>query len=88
LAQSTVVSRHSPLPALLAAALMLLFLAPQASLLAQQKAPDHAVAETGMPVLLNYSAKDFNATPQIWTILQDRRGLIYFGDSAWPTKTT
>ncbi len=34
-----------------------------------------------MPVLQNYTAKDFNATPQIWTILQDRRGLMYFGDS-------
>ena len=34
-----------------------------------------------MPVLENYSARDYNGAPQVWTILQDRRGIMYFGNS-------
>ena len=35
-----------------------------------------------MPVLKNYSARDYNGGPQVWTILQDRRGVMYFGNSS------
>ena len=36
-----------------------------------------------MPVLENYSAKDFNnGGGQFWTILQDQRGVMYFGNSS------
>ena len=45
---------------------------------AQNSASAHA--ETGMPVMESYTAKEFKGT-QIWSILQDRRGLTYFGDS-------
>jgi signal transduction histidine kinase/DNA-binding response OmpR family regulator len=34
-----------------------------------------------MPVLENYSARDYNGSPQIWSIVQDRRGMLYFGSS-------
>ena len=34
-----------------------------------------------MPVLENFSPRDYNAAPQIWTSLQDRRGVMYFGIS-------
>jgi len=35
-----------------------------------------------MPVLENFSAKDFNSgNQQFWTILQDHRGVMYFGSS-------
>jgi signal transduction histidine kinase/CheY-like chemotaxis protein len=35
-----------------------------------------------MPVLQNYSARDYNGGPQVWAILQDRRGIMYFGNSS------
>ncbi|MGA7243101.1 MAG: GAF domain-containing protein [Terracidiphilus sp.] len=35
-----------------------------------------------MPVLQNYSARDYNGGPQVWAIQQDRRGLMYFGNSS------
>ncbi len=35
-----------------------------------------------MPVLHNYSAKEYNGGGQIWASLQDSRGLMYFGVSA------
>jgi signal transduction histidine kinase/CheY-like chemotaxis protein/ligand-binding sensor domain-containing protein len=35
----------------------------------------------GMPVVQFYSLKDYNGAPQVWTIAQDRRGLMYFGAS-------
>ena len=35
-----------------------------------------------MPVLQNYSARDYNGGPQVWAILQDRRGVMYFGNSS------
>lgn len=31
-----------------------------------------------MPVLRNYTPKEYGATPQIWSILQDRRGVLFF----------
>ncbi|MGA8739797.1 MAG: GAF domain-containing protein [Terracidiphilus sp.] len=35
-----------------------------------------------MPVLQNYSARDYNGGPQVWAIQQDRRGVMYFGNSS------
>jgi signal transduction histidine kinase/CheY-like chemotaxis protein len=40
-----------------------------------------ATMESGMPVLENHPVREYNGTVQVWTILQDRRGLIYFGTS-------
>jgi signal transduction histidine kinase/DNA-binding response OmpR family regulator len=67
-------------PALLAVALASLY-PPQPGLPAQQKSPAQTNVEIGMPVLENHSVKEYNGTVQVWTILQDRRGLIYFGTS-------
>ena len=36
-------------------------------------------AEVGMPVLRNYTPREFGADPQVWCVLQDRRGVLYFG---------
>ncbi len=35
--------------------------------------------DLGMPVLHNYSSKESNVPNQVWTILQDRRGVLFFG---------
>jgi signal transduction histidine kinase/CheY-like chemotaxis protein len=53
----------------------------QTSKSAPAKAPVAATPEIGMPVLENHPVKEYNGTVQVWTILQDRRGLIYFGTS-------
>jgi signal transduction histidine kinase/CheY-like chemotaxis protein len=36
-------------------------------------------AELGMPVLHNYPIRATNGGSQIWTVVQDRRGVLYFG---------
>ncbi len=37
-------------------------------------------AEVGMPVLRNYTPRDYGGyTPDVWSILQDRRGVLFFG---------
>jgi len=38
-------------------------------------------AEVGMPVLENFGVKEVGLTPETWTIMQDRRGVMYFGIS-------
>ena len=38
-------------------------------------------AEIGLPVAQGHSYKEFNAFGQVWTITQDRRGLMYMGVS-------
>jgi hypothetical protein len=43
--------------------------------------PNQGNAEAGMPVIESYNARAYNGFPQIWTILQDRRGIMYFGNS-------
>ncbi|HEY5056446.1 MAG TPA: triple tyrosine motif-containing protein, partial [Acidobacteriaceae bacterium] len=77
LAQRFAVRRRTPLLALLAA------LALTACSLAQTAAPPKPSSqlneEGGMPVLQNYTAKDIGGGGQMWSILQDRRGLMYFG---------
>ena len=32
-----------------------------------------------MPILESHSYKEFSASPQVWTIMQDRRGVMYMG---------
>ncbi|HEY3706639.1 MAG TPA: GAF domain-containing protein [Terracidiphilus sp.] len=36
----------------------------------------------GIPVVENYTNKEYNASGQVWTIAQDKRGIMYFGVSA------
>ncbi len=35
----------------------------------------------GKPFITNYSAKEFQAESQIWAIMQDTRGIMYFGSN-------
>ena len=46
-------------------------------------ARSHAQQRTdlGMPVLHNYSSKDTNVPSQVWDMIQDRRGVLFFGGS-------
>jgi signal transduction histidine kinase/CheY-like chemotaxis protein len=37
--------------------------------------------EIGVPVFQSHSFKEYKDFGQIWTILQDKRGIMYFGDS-------
>jgi signal transduction histidine kinase len=37
--------------------------------------------EAGLPFIDNYSPKDYNANTQNWAIVQDTRGLMYFGNN-------
>lgn len=41
--------------------------------------PGGGPAQRGMPVTQSYSFRDYGSGQQIWAILQDRRGLMYFG---------
>ena len=74
-----VLSRYS-LPVLLAATLTSLSLG-QAPDVAPIALAAQRSAEVGVPVLETHSYKEYNDFGQIWTILQDRRGVMYFGDS-------
>ena len=38
-------------------------------------------AEVGVPVIQGYSYKECKDFGQVWTVMQDRRGLIYMGVS-------
>src|SRR5580700_8741305 len=44
--------------------------------------PNHSHAQPqtdlGIPVLHNYSSKDSNLA-QVWAVIQDRRGVVFFG---------
>jgi hypothetical protein len=79
LAQRLFVRRRYLLPALLA---LTCLSSAQAGLAATPAAATPRVAEAGMPVLESYSVKDFSTGSQFWSILQDRRGVMYFGASA------
>ena len=35
--------------------------------------------ETGKPFIRNYLPKNYQAAPDVWAILQDQRGVMYFG---------
>ena len=36
----------------------------------------------GIPFIRNYGPKEYKANSQNWTIVQDNRGIMYFGNSA------
>ncbi len=36
---------------------------------------------TGLPVIRNYLPSEYNATPQNWSIVKDRRGVMYFANT-------
>ena len=38
-------------------------------------------ADVGVPLLRNFSPMDYGAGPQNWAVVQDKRGLIYVGNS-------
>ena len=40
-----------------------------------------AVSEKGLPFITNYPIKDYQAHPQNWAIIEDNRGIMYFGNS-------
>ena len=48
---------------------------------ARQKGSAPAGAEVGLPVVQNFNTKDIGLFPETWTILQDRRGVMYAGIS-------
>ena len=37
--------------------------------------------ETGLPLMRNFTPKDYAAAPQNWAIVQDRRGVVYVGNN-------
>ena len=39
-------------------------------------------AEVGLPFIRNYSPKEYNGAAQNWAIVQDDRGIMYFGNEA------
>ncbi len=80
MAQRSVVRPRSSLPALLALALLYLPFA-QASQADAPVSSGPQTTEIGTPVLENFSPRAYNSSGQIWTILQDRRGVMYFGNS-------
>jgi len=77
---SAVRRRCSPLALLALAAATLSTAQPNPT--KPKPAPSEARPQIGMPVLVNYSAKDYNGVGQVWSILQDHRGVMYFGDSS------
>src|SRR5215218_10022317 len=50
-----------------------LLLLPQSTLFAQPE------SERGLPFIVNYSPKTFNGLPQVWSVQEDDRGIMYFG---------
>jgi signal transduction histidine kinase/CheY-like chemotaxis protein len=52
---------------------------PQAS--APSKSPAKSPVEVGVPVLQAHTRDEFGGYGQVWTILQDRRGIIFIGTS-------
>src|SRR5215203_753658 len=36
-------------------------------------------SEKGLPFITNYSPKIYKAFPQIWSVLEDESGIMYFG---------
>lgn len=38
--------------------------------------------EKGLPFITNYTPKTFKTLPQVWCIIEDGRGIIYFGVQA------
>jgi hypothetical protein len=36
-------------------------------------------SEKGLPFITNYSPKSYKAFPQVWSVLEDESGIMYFG---------
>ncbi len=49
---------------------------------ASAKPADAQPAQVGLPIIHNYSTKDYNAGPQVWAVTEDKRGLIYVASSS------
>src|ERR1035437_8138151 len=47
----------------------------------QKKESKVYIGEKGLYPIYNYSAKTYNAAPQNWAIVQDKRGVIYLGNN-------
>ena len=42
--------------------------------------PAQTPAEQGMPILRSYTPREYGGySPDVWCILQDRRGVLFFG---------
>jgi len=39
------------------------------------------IQENGYPLINNYSPKEYGADTQNWAIMQDERGIMYFGNN-------
>jgi signal transduction histidine kinase/DNA-binding response OmpR family regulator len=76
LPQRFIAFRHIALPVLAALGSVALASPPASSTSAPHP------AEVGTPILESHSIKEFNSAPQVWTILQDRRGVVYLGVSS------
>ncbi len=46
-----------------------------------QKADTTNINEIGIPVIKNYTPKEYGAHNQNWAIVQDKRGIMYFGNT-------
>lgn len=69
----------------LKAIIILLFISQVMNLHAQNqklstRTPDISPGEIGIPFIHNYIADDYNAHAQNWAILQDKRGVMIFGN--------
>ncbi|MBS1917506.1 MAG: response regulator [Bacteroidetes bacterium] len=42
-----------------------------------------SAAEKGLPFVTNFSAKDYHGNVQNWSIAEDKRGLLYFGNATY-----
>src|SRR5271154_3788223 len=73
LSQGSIAFRCIASPVLLALACAALAFAQDTSATAPRP------TEGGMPILESHSYKEFSAFPQVWTIMQDRRGVMYLG---------
>ncbi len=71
--------RFNPFGGILLGAAMVLasMIIPPGSLLAQDP------SEKGLPFVTNFYPKDFQGSPQNWAIMEDNKGLIYFGNQGY-----
>ena len=43
--------------------------------------PQKAMTIQGVPRIIHYTKKEFNADPQFWAMCQDKNGVLYFGNN-------
>ncbi|MBI3503017.1 MAG: SpoIIE family protein phosphatase [Bacteroidetes bacterium] len=61
--------------------LLSLFLLPSLAFSQSKKETKVLIGEKGLYPLYNYSTKEYRALPQNWAIMQDKRGVMYFGNN-------